>query len=464
MKRTALIVAVAGLVASPATLEAHTRLERSQPAAGSTLTQSPRFIRLVFSEAPELALTSIRLESIAGQRIAIGPLTRDPANIHAVEAGVISALAPGRYRVAWLVASRDGHPVRGVIEFSIVPASASETMSVVPGQAVPTDPRADAATEETIMSAQSDIDEPPMAIGGALGFIVARWLSFISLFVVIGVVVFRFVVLRRASPNNDDAFTQVASTNAATMGMVASLGVIISALLKLARESADMRDIAFSALLFGSTWGWSLLLQLAAAAAAAVAFRGVHRPGEPKRRGAWRIALVSVTALAVTPSLAGHAIADNLAIVAVPIDLIHFVAGAAWLGTLAVVVIVGISATLKTPDATRPGARTATLVNAFSPLALMCGAMVIATGLISSVLQLPRVDALWTTPYGAALVLKLFFVTMLFGAGAWNWRRMKPRLTGDDAIVPLRSMASLELLLGTVVLGITAVLVALELP
>jgi len=441
-------MAVAGLLASPTALEAHTRLERSQPAAGSTLAESPRLIRLVFSEAPELALTSIRLESIAGQRIGLGSLTHDPADNHAVEARVISALPPGRYRINWTVASRDGHAVKGIIEFSVALGT--------------TDPGADA--EGTIMPAQSDIDERPMAIGGALGFFGARWLSFISLFVVIGVVVFRFVVLKRASPNEADAFAQMASTSAATMGITAAVGVIVSALLKLARESADMPDIAFSSLLFGSTWGLSLLLQLAAAAAAAVAFRGAHRPSEAERRGAWRIALVAAAVLAVTPSLAGHAMADDLAIVAVPVDLVHFVAGAAWLGTLAVVVIVGISAALKTPDATRPGERTATLVNAFSPLALVCGAVVIATGLASSVLQLPRIDSLWTTPYGVALVLKLLFVAMLFGAGAWNWRRMKPRLTGDDAIVPLRSMASLELILGTVVLGITAVLVALELP
>jgi hypothetical protein len=41
---------------------------------------------------------------------------------------------------------------------------------------------------------------------------------------------------------------------------------------------------------------------------------------------------------------------------------------------------------------------------------------------------------------------------------------MKPRLTGDDAISPLRSSASFELLLAAVVLMLTAVLVALETP
>jgi putative copper export protein len=104
------------------------------------------------------------------------------------------------------------------------------------------------------------------------------------------------------------------------------------------------------------------------------------------------------------------------------------------------------------------------MINAFSPLALMCGGAVVATGIASAVLRLTRVSDLWTTPYGITLLLKVFFVGMLFAAGAWNWRRMKPRLTGENAIAPLRSTAWLELLLATAVLGITAILVALELP
>ena len=77
---------------------------------------------------------------------------------------------------------------------------------------------------------------------------------------------------------------------------------------------------------------------------------------------------------------------------------------------------------------------------------------------------MPSLDALWTTPYGVILLLKLFFVGLLFAAGAWNWRRMKPRLTGDNSIAPLRSTAFLELMLAVAVLAVTSILVALELP
>ena len=126
--------------------------------------------------------------------------------------------------------------------------------------------------------------------------------------------------------------------------------------------------------------------------------------------------------------------------------------------------VVGISAALKTPDSVRPGARVASMINAFSPIALTCGGLIVFTGVIASIYHLKPLRSLWTTPYGVALLFKLFFVVLLFAAGAWNWRRMKPRLTGDDAISPMRSTATLELLLATVVLGMTAILVALEVP
>jgi putative copper export protein len=135
-----------------------------------------------------------------------------------------------------------------------------------------------------------------------------------------------------------------------------------------------------------------------------------------------------------------------------------------WLGTLTVIVIVGISAALKTPDSVRPGARVATMINVFSPIALTCGGAIVLTGVTSALMEVPAVRALWTTPYGVILLLKLFFVVLLFAAGAWNWRRMRPRLTGDDAISPMRSSASFELMLAVAVLAVTAMLVALELP
>jgi putative copper export protein len=208
----------------------------------------------------------------------------------------------------------------------------------------------------------------------------------------------------------------------------------------------------------------AVFAHLIAGLVAAAAFKAAHSPNDPTRRTAWLAALAAAMVLGVTPSFAGHAIAGDRVYLAVPADIVHVIGGSAWLGTLAVILVVGIPAALKTPDGSRPGARVARLINVFSPLALICGGSVVATGVGSSVIRLPQLDALWTTPYGVILLIKLIFVMFLFAAGAWNWRRLRPRLTGDDAISPLRSSAWLEVLLSGIVLGFTAILVALELP
>ena len=420
----------------------------SEPAQGASLSASPSSVRLVFSETVEIALASVKLVHGA-DTLTLAPLALDASDPRVVIAP-LHELGQGAYRIVWSLAARDGHVIRGEIAFAVgTPASVSGPGSSPEGIS-------------TVL--QDETASARAAIGGAIGWILTRWLGFISLFVLIGAVAFRFFVLRRVGEAEADSFMQIASTNAATLGLVSAIGVLLSALLKLVHESSDMPDIGLSSMMFGSSWGLALTAQILLAIIAAGAFRAAHGSNASAREVAWRVAFITAVALGFTPALGGHAIAGDSAYLAIPADVVHILAGSAWLGTLAVIVVVGIPAALKTPDMVRPGARVAKIINAFSPVALMCGGIVVATGLGSSVVRLPSVDALWKTPYGVTLLLKLFFVAMLFGAGAWNWRRMRPRLTGDDAIAPLRSSASFELILAAAVLGITAVLVALELP
>ena len=396
-------------------------------------------------------MASVRLIG-SGDTTALGPLALDPADPHVLLAPVGGLLKPGAYRIAWRLAARDGHPVRGVVEFTVRdPAGVPAVSNQEPENPV------------------DSIDAPyaereSFALGGAVGFILVRWLAFISIFAVIGAAAFKLFVLRQLGSAESGTFVHIASTNAATLGFTAAAGVAISSLLKLARESSDMPDIPIGSMLFGSTWGLVLLIQFVASLVAAAAFRVAHGESELARSNAWHVAGVAAVIIGITPALSGHAIAGDKSWLGVPADIVHVLVGATWLGTLAVIVVVGIAAALKAPDAIRPGERVASMINAFSPIALICGGAVVATGLGSSVMRLQRIDALWTTPYGVVLALKLIFVALLFAAGAWNWRRLKPRLTGDDAIAPMRSSASLELLLAAVVLGVTSVLVALELP
>ncbi len=452
MRGTSRFLAIIALLVIPGLLLAHARLTSSSPSDGQVLTSAPSGIRLTFSERPSLAVASVVLVNGADS-VALAPLVIDSTDRNTVVAPVTGVLRPGTYRVVWRVSSRDGHPIRGGYAFTIQASSGDSVFAGI--QPIIPPPQVEETGEENTTS---------LAIGGAVSSILVRWAGFISIFLVIGAVTFRKFVLERMDPGDSDTFLHIASTNAATLGLVAAIASVLAAILKLARESSDMPDVAVSRLLFGSTWGMAIFAHLIAGLVAAAAFRAAHSSSESTRRTAWLAAFAAAMVLGITPSFGGHAIAGTRAYLAVPADIVHIIAGSAWLGTLAVILVVGIPAALKTPDDSRPGARVARLINAFSPLALICGGSVVATGLGSSVIRLPRVDALWTSAYGVILLMKLIFVTFLFSAGAWNWRRLKPRLTGDDAISPLRSSAWLEVLLSGIVLGFTAVLVALELP
>jgi copper transport protein len=440
------MLAFAALAPSP--LLAHTKLVHSDPAGGAKLENAPGHVTLTFSERAEIALSNFKLVGPMRDTIVLASLRHEPGQMNALTADVPVGILPGNYRLVWTAAGKDGHVSHGTIDFFVNfhkrADAARKTLEINP----PAAPMMN--TSET------------MAVGGAVGSIIARWIAFASCFLLIGVMTFRFVVLRRMGSTGNDVFTHIASTNAATLGTVASVTAIFAAILKVARESNDMPDATMSSMMLHSTWGWSLVFTIVGAIVASVALYMVHKPG--RSENAWRVALAAVIVIAVCPGIASHAAGSSRAYIAVPADIVHLIVGGMWLGTLAVIVMVGISAALKAPDAVRPGARMAEMINVFSPVALTCGAAVVLTGVTSALLEVRSLHALWTTPYGVILLLKLFFVALLFAAGAWNWQRMKPRLTGDDSIAPIKSTASLELLLAVAVLAVTAILVALELP
>jgi putative copper export protein len=142
----------------------------------------------------------------------------------------------------------------------------------------------------------------------------------------------------------------------------------------------------------------------------------------------------------------------------------HLFAAGLWIGTLLVLVAVGIAVAMRAAPAGRRGPIVAGLVNAFSPFALTLGAAVATFGGILALRELPSVAALWTTPYGTALSIKLALVAGVFALGARNAFRLRPRLGAVEAVPAIRRSAFLELLVALLVITVTAILVTLPSP
>lgn len=100
----------------------HLQLVRTAPAADAQLQSSPREIRLVFSEAPQLASSSIRLTRGEETLVPSTEAAADSTDAKQLVIRPTRALTSGSYMVHWRVMSSDGHTVRGTYGFKVAPS------------------------------------------------------------------------------------------------------------------------------------------------------------------------------------------------------------------------------------------------------------------------------------------------------------------------------------------------------
>ena len=125
-----LLAAAACAAAFPAAAVAHSALESSDPAAGSSVPASPSRIGLAFSEAPEVKVSMVKVLDSSGRSV---PGISDPQAVagDAEQLEVIPSqpLADGVYTVNYRVISAvDGHVLSGAFAFGVgqTPAPGSE--------------------------------------------------------------------------------------------------------------------------------------------------------------------------------------------------------------------------------------------------------------------------------------------------------------------------------------------------
>ncbi len=203
-----------------------------------------------------------------------------------------------------------------------------------------------------------------------------------------------------------------------------------------------------------TTWGRGWLAQLGAASLALiVAWLAARRPVPG-------LALLGTSALAVavTSPLTGHA-GEHPWGVAFGIGLhsVHLLGGGIWLGTLATLAIAAL-------PVVADHAALARLIAAFSPLALVGAGLAVSAGLVLGYGYVGDLTALTTSTYGRTLLVKTALLAGTMGLGAWNWRSVTPHLGTADGTRRLTRSTRLELTIGLLLIGATAVLVALPAP
>jgi copper transport protein len=177
---------------------------------------------------------------------------------------------------------------------------------------------------------------------------------------------------------------------------------------------------------FGMVWAVRVLLLLLV-----VCLPAWSKPeAAPARTSAWAAVGLLAAALAVTPTLSGHAGAGPDAAMGVAVGVVHFASAAIWFGGL---VLLG--------TCVLPRAQVALLqaVPRFSSVAFTAMVVIVVTGMVQSWRQLGSLHALGNTAYGRLLVAKVAVFLLLIAVAARSRVLVRRRLTARalvDATAP----------------------------
>jgi copper transport protein len=474
----------------------HTELLATYPAADTVHGAEIREIRLRYSTAVQAPLSTITVEGPGGRLPNLSPLDTVPGSGgQEIRVTLADPLPSGAYTVEWRTAGPDSHPLAGAFTFTVerpVEATPPPTGEVAAGDPLPGDP----VLTPTSGAVQGGSDPRDPA-----GLFV-RGLFLLSIVGMLGTAVFRLSIL---SPMvRDPLFAPVALQAGARVRALAWAVAGAAALalpIRLGKQSAELfGDAAFAPAslgrLLGSGWGGAWILELSMAALF-VAGLLLVRGGEDRTRGWWAM-LVAGLGMAMVPALSGHAAGTPEPVRAFAIlnDAVHVTAAGVWMGTLAVLVLAGIGATVKRAavvpvpvgagwsdeeggaidegaDDAGPHSATQTsgllpplarMVNGFSRIALVAVAVLLATGLVSAWLHLGSVGALFASGYGRTLMVKLALVAGAASLGFYNWRVVRPELAREPRAALIRIPATIEVALGVAVVMVTAVLISTSPP
>lgn len=481
-----------------ASASAHARLERSEPKADSTLRQPPKTVELWFSEELEASMSTVAVTDQASKRVDKNNAALSEGNKKLqVE---LEDLGSGTYTVDWKALSTDGHTMKGKFTFTVALVGGAAT-------APPATPRAGAQQAErpkpTVRPAapQTSPPEPTQESGSSWAQSVVRWLEYLAMMTLFGGFAFRLLilgpVLRGADGLEEDERAAGLATSARRFVQLSWWALALLALTTLAAlvlQTSAVTDTSLGEslsparlyeVLTRTGYGVPWLLQAATTVALAlVLLLLARRPGatdygrhlsSAANRGLLRVGVVVTALMMFAPSLTGHARAAAAEYrFTLFSDWLHLVAAGFWVGGLfhmALTMTEGVSR-LEGRQRLRVLERAIPL---FTKLAVASIVVIALTGVYNSWIHVDGLSALWSTPYGEVLSVKIILFIVMVALGGLNTFVIHPRAkrmiddAGDTSThehIKLDNSffraVRVEAVLGIVVLLAAAVLVYLQ--
>ena len=291
--------------------------------------------------------------------------------------------------------------------------------------------------------------------------IITRAVQIAASILIAGIFTFDFVTLGLTGPSESNDLHKI-KRRLFRLAFWSLIAVLLSALLWFWLEVASMSELslknalstpAWRAVLFETQFGrvWQLRLGLIAAAFVLV----VSALAQVKARRALVVVLWLVS-VALLTSLAwiSHAAAATVHLFGVSGDMLHLCAAGFWIGGLVplTIFLARVRASFSV------GETVVRVVRRFSTLSLCCVSVLVVSGISNSWLLVGSIHALFTTPYGRLLLVKLALFAILIGFGARNRFLVKgklPKAAADpDLLDQLRRNVFWEACLGVAVLVI----------
>jgi len=295
--------------------------------------------------------------------------------------------------------------------------------------------------------------------------IITRAVHIATSILITGIFTFDLVMLGLTGPSESDESHEI-GRRLFHLAVCSLIVALLSAVIWFWLEIASMSGLPVKNTFSASGWGTVLLetqfgrvwqLRLGLIATAFVLVASVLAQIKARRALVavlWLVSVVLLTSLAWI----SHAAAATVHPFGVSGDMLHLCAAGFWIGGLVplTIFLARVRASFSL------GETVVRVVRRFSTLSLCCVSVLIVTGISNSWLLVGSLHALFTTPYGRLLLLKLTLFGILIGFGTRNRFLVKARLrkgsANPDLLSQLRRNVLCEVCLGVAVVLIVACL------
>lgn len=385
------------LVFLPKTSFAHAYIVKSSPGENSELKSAPSQVEIEFNEPVEEGFHYIKVYNSNGDRVDTDKTELKKDNNHIMTVKLKKNLPHDVYRAEWNAVSADGHPVSGVIPFSIGKADGGFSSQKAAGSALNPATAADRAILYTAL----------------------------SLF--IGTVFFHLFWYKGDSEQLAKRTRRILIVSITALGLALLLQLPIQTKANAgggwgsAFQPGYIRET-----LFDTAGGTIWIIQAVLYVLLALSAIPVIRKNRFSSFGYWTAPLIFFFGLLLAKAFTGHAAVVEEKAVGILMDFLHLSSASIWVGGIAALVLL-LAKEWRQPDKTLAWET----VSRFSPWALTAVGVILFSGLLNGFFIIRSMDSLFQTAYGRALLVKsgLFVLMLVLGALHFLLTR-KQRRTG----------------------------------